>query len=107
MPKTEKQREFRRKYRKTPKGKYEVYKSSAKLRGYDFEIDFELFSSILTQDCHYCGSKSSNGVDRANNDTGYTKENSLPCCKTCNLMKRDLPYNFFLAHIKTINNNLT
>jgi len=30
-----------------------------------------------------------NGIDRVNNSAGYTNHNTVPCCKTCNLAKRD------------------
>jgi hypothetical protein len=32
-----------------------------------------------------------NGIDRLDNNIGYTDENSVTCCKTCNYMKGAMP----------------
>ena len=45
-----------------------------------------------------------NGVDRVDNERGYSLENCVPCCKFCNRMKRDLGKKEFLEHIKNIYN---
>ena len=36
-----------------------------------------------------------NGIDRLNNDEGYTKVNSVTCCRVCNFMKKDIPLKEF------------
>lgn len=47
-----------------------------------------------------------NGVDRFNNDKGYTIDNSIPCCKVCNYAKRHmLPHDFKNWIQRLINNN--
>lgn len=70
----------------------------------------------MTQPCHYCGdccqsvslNRGANGgfsytgIDRKNNQEGYTAQNSIPCCKTCNYMKLDHDYDFFLSHLQKI-----
>ena len=43
-----------------------------------------------------------NGVDRVDNNIGYTLENSVSCCSWCNSMKNILPVNEFLNKIKKI-----
>jgi 5-methylcytosine-specific restriction endonuclease McrA len=59
------------------------------------------FKDLVTKNCHYCGlipsrkikseSKHStftcNGIDRKDNSKGYIKENCVPCCEKCNIMK--------------------
>jgi hypothetical protein len=43
-----------------------------------------------------------NGIDRIDSSRGYTPENTVPCCSTCNLMKSDSTHEAFLAHIEAI-----
>lgn len=62
--------------------------------------DFLLFTQI--PECYYCGDfvkwmphrKSNNpfvyNLDRKNNTLGYTKENCVVCCPTCNKLKSTL-----------------
>jgi len=40
-----------------------------------------------------------NGIDRKINSRGYTPDNSLPCCRTCNFMKKDMDYQTFVDWI--------
>lgn len=87
---------------------YFIYGKDAKKRGYDFELSREKFAELTKQRCFYCGCEPSllykhkksigddrgylyNGIDRKNNSIGYTLENSVPCCKTCNIMKGSIP----------------
>ena len=46
-----------------------------------------------------------NGVDRVNNDLGYTIENSVTCCSLCNYMKRGMSLSDFIIHINKIKIN--
>jgi len=41
-----------------------------------------------------------NGIDRANNNLGYEKDNCLPCCYICNFLKKDYSISEFLKIIK-------
>jgi hypothetical protein len=89
-------------------------KAGAKNRGYEFCLSEQEFSNLIFQKCHYCGiassskgrSKSSsinvNGLDRKDNNIGYTINNCVPCCTTCNRIKHVLSYNDFLNHIENI-----
>ena len=43
-----------------------------------------------------------NGIDRIDNNIGYTNENSVPCCKTCNFAKNILSESQFYLWIKKI-----
>jgi len=96
-------------YNKPLNRKFIDYKSSAKKRGYSFDLNKELFESLVLGNCHYCGHPASpqNGVDRMHNNTGYTTENSVSCCDICNRAKREIPYIDFLAYIKRIRDNKT
>jgi hypothetical protein len=43
-----------------------------------------------------------NGIDRVDNEIGYVRGNSAPCCTICNRMKRELSYSGFLNHVRKI-----
>ena len=93
------------------------YKTSAKKRNLVFSLSYEQFKTVVERPCYYCGEKESikmvhkkykqftyrcNGVDRVDNNIGYTLENSVSCCSWCNSMKNILPVNEFLNKIKKI-----
>ncbi len=56
------------------------------------EAEFDL---ITDEDCHYCGKKGPNGIDRVDNSQGYIKTNCVSCCKHCNYVKGDLSVDDF------------
>lgn len=92
------------------------YRSSAKHRNLVFELSKEDFQNLTEQRCYYCGQlpiavsiKLSvggayvyNGIDRKNNSLGYTKENSVPCCRACNFLKKDMDYFEFIRRVSAI-----
>ena len=68
-----------------------------------FSLSFEDFDAITSRSCFYCGENEKRiGIDRIDNSIGYTKENSVSCCKICNYMKRTMTKEDFLNHIKKI-----
>ena len=98
---------------------YRTYKSTAKRRGLDFNLDKFLFLSIVTNRCEYCGVEPqheiksphlkgeeeifvSNGIDRIDNSKGYVDGNVVPCCTTCNYAKRTLTVEQFLSWINRV-----
>lgn len=85
---------------------YKHYITGSLKRGYgDFQINFEEFKALVTSPCHYCKlikEKEANGIDRVNNDLGYTKENCVPACWKCNRMKHFYHPEFFLEKCKII-----
>lgn len=99
---------------------YNSYKHHAEKRGYCFELNNEDFNLITSKNCHYCGripeqvgynkTKTNcvlyNGIDRVDNNCGYTLDNIVPCCKHCNRAKMSLTKDQFLQLIKDIYNNL-
>lgn len=78
------------------------------------------FKSIIKQSCHYCNEEPSrhqsvsyrdgyelvNGIDRVDSSKGYSIDNCVPCCNTCNLMKNTLPKEVFLDKISQIYNHI-
>lgn len=94
---------------------YLIYKQQADARGLQFALPFDHFLKITSQDCLYCGSERQqrtqrkvpyiyNGIDRVDNNIGYIKSNSVPCCKVCNRMKKSISIGEFVDHIIKIYN---
>jgi hypothetical protein len=99
---------------------FKEYEKHAIEHNRDFSIDFDSFISICTKPCFYCGANPArsmkksarkatfngdflcNGVDRVDNDEGYTILNSVSCCRICNWMKRHLTKHEFLSHIERV-----
>lgn len=77
------------------------YKQKAKKHRLNYKLTEEQFKEITQKDCYYCGAKPNNvtrsptyngdyiynGLDRIDNAKGYTMENVVSCCKTCNSAK--------------------
>lgn len=76
--------------------------SRANNKGLLFDFTIEEFYFIANQNCVYCGSEGINGLDRINSKGSYVKENVVPCCTKCNLMKFTYSGADFIKHIKKI-----
>mgnify|MGYP001597205555 CR=1 FL=1 len=88
---------------KTPKRRFSRYKYDAKYRGIKFSISFEDFISFWGKPCFYCGDPIVTiGLDRKDSKDGYTMNNLVPCCKTCNRCKVILGPNEFIEHCRKI-----
>lgn len=98
----------------------DAYRRNAERAGRVFTLTEEQFRELTKSDCFYCGdapnrpwpSRSGtgnyiyNGVDRYDNEHGYTIENCVSCCYRCNKMKSDLDVSEFMEHIKKVYKNL-
>lgn len=96
---------------------FSIYKRNAKSRNLEFSLDESKFKELTKQNCYYCGTPPEsiykistgeyqyNGIDRKNNEEGYTSSNSLPCCFACNSMKSTLSHDKFLNFCTNITNN--
>ena len=86
-----------------------MYKYSAERRNYIFELSKEQFYNLIKEDCYICGKKTdenhTNGVDRFDNEQGYTFNNSNSCCGQCNIMKKEMDYLLFMNKLKKIYEN--
>lgn len=85
-------------------------RSNAKARGLSVEISLEEYIEIASRDCAYCGARPTiktpskswqsvtylNGIDRIDNNVGYTVGNCAPCCAQCNWAKKDLTQKEFV-----------
>jgi hypothetical protein len=80
-------------------------KNKASTRNYSFNIDFDIFKSLVLSECYYCHHQKNdevNGIDRINNAIGYEKDNCVSCCKVCNRMKWIFHPLFFVQVCKLI-----
>lgn len=93
-------------YNTSKESRYNIYKKNAKKRNFEFSLTKEQFYNLTSQPCYYCGESESDyrGVDRINSKEGYTKENCVPSCTTCNRMKSDYDINFWYNHMQKILN---
>ena len=97
------------------------YKRSAKRKNHSYNLSDDQFKKLTSGNCYYCGASPSrvrsnggrahaaytyNGIDRKDNNLGYTLENSVSCCFTCNDWKSNMPYDDFLLHIEKIHSNM-
>ena len=88
-------------------------------------IDFDTFKKLSKSKCKYCGLKYSktikdrlsersdgqklvdnaikiNGIDRLDNNIGYTKDNCVSCCKYCNFAKHTMSVEDFYKWIRRV-----
>jgi hypothetical protein len=88
---------------------YSDCKHSAITRNKSFEISREVFDKVRLHDCYLCGKKNSpehrNGIDRVDNNIGYTEENVKSCCWDCNGLKRDYSLDDLFDKIIKIHEN--
>lgn len=90
---------------------WNTYKKGARNRGYEWLLTREVFEKLVKIPCFYCGAPPSNtisqypkeflfsGIDRFDNEVGYTEQNCVPCCSVCNYSKRTRHGTEFMAHI--------
>ncbi len=90
-----------------------TYKRSAKDNNRVFELTNDQIVGFFMDDCYYCGEEpiigvNLNGIDRKNNNLGYTLDNCVTACTTCNYMKSSIwdenQFIFVAEHILTIHN---
>lgn len=88
-------------YSRTLIGRFKKALYNAPRAGNNWNLTFEEYVVALgNQVCYYCTGKlspSGSGLDRKDNHRGYEIDNVVPCCYTCNTLKRDL-----LSHKETI-----
>jgi hypothetical protein len=85
--------EYSRKSHLTIGARYSVLKYHSKKRRFELLVTREQFEEILKSPCHYCGEflfrESGYGLDRIDNSKGYSLDNILPCCGSCNRTRGD------------------
>jgi hypothetical protein len=82
--------------KKTFRYRYVNFKGAYNKRGTKrfFSMSFKIYEKLLEKGCSYCGRSLKHetgiGLDRLNNNKGYTKSNVVPCCGICNQAKSDV-----------------
>lgn len=73
------------------------YKNNARKRNREFTLTEEQTVELLKSDCHYCGQTPDplNGIDRMENEIGYTLDNCITACLDCNYRKGQMSYDDF------------
>lgn len=91
-------------------------RASAKKRGHTWNLTKEQVRVLTKQDCFYCGVEPRqvrrqaecygdyiyNGLDRVDNNQGYSVENIVPCCGTCNTAKSQMTVGQFSAWVRCV-----
>lgn len=100
-------------------------KKSAKKRKLKWELSASDVYDIVNRNCHYCGVAPSllcsplkhqglnqknvdganilrNGIDRVDSSKGYTIDNVVPCCHTCNTAKMSMSSEQFLDWVSRV-----
>lgn len=87
-------RKQRKEYLKTVAGRFAQGKGSSKARELEWSISLEDYSLLLNQSCYYCGRKLATikgvSLDRIDNQKGYSKDNVLPSCGICNIIRSNI-----------------
>lgn len=102
------------------------YKVNATKRNIAFTLTEQEVFTIIFSNCHYCDSPPSNisktrnrkdrkpksdnqkfkvfysGIDRVDNNKGYTVDNCVPCCDICNTSKNKLEFSVWKDWIKKV-----
>jgi len=89
--------------------RYKAYKKRAKIKSFKFELTKEVFDALTSKTCYYCNEYTRGnfvGLDRVDNDKGYTEDNVIPCCKFCNYARRTVSREEFLRKVRQIVKNL-
>lgn len=101
--------------------KLKEYKDGANKRHLDFKLTQSQVFELFKGNCYYCGTKpiiktssdawkiSSeslifNGIDRIDSSQGYTEENTVSCCTTCNYGKHKQSEQEFIKWIQKVYN---
>lgn len=73
-------------------------------------LTYEQYAPMASARCTYCKSPPNNsfkgtpyqGIDRVDNDRGYTVDNCVPCCDKCNSFKSAYHIDEFFEHVLKI-----
>lgn len=100
-------------------GLYAQYRIGAQKRGHSWELDKNQARKLFLGNCFYCGVEPKqrhmvgknnghfiyNGIDRKDNNVGYTIENCVSSCSLCNRGKRDMSVIEFINWINSVYDN--
>lgn len=70
--------------------KYYKLKYKCKDKNLPFTISKDKLKEIKEGVCHYCGCRGEMEIERLTPSLGYTDDNCVPACNSCNRVKADL-----------------
>lgn len=96
------------------------HRRGAEKREISWELTLEEACQLVQQDCVYCGIASTpvtssapgwsligvNGIDRLDSSLGYTKNNCVTSCGTCNIAKAQMSVDAFYEWIRRVSDKL-
>lgn len=83
---------------------FNSYRTRAEKKALDFTITEQFYNEVVAELCTYCTRRPpfGCGMDRIDNDLGYTEENITPACGECNYMKKALNMDVFIVQAANI-----
>jgi hypothetical protein len=99
---------------------YNSYRIHAIKDNRTFDLTLEQFALLTKGNCYYCGKAPArvankwtstgeavgdytyNGIDRKDNDKGYTNNNAVSCCWYCNNCKHTLSETEYIEHCRRV-----
>jgi hypothetical protein len=96
---------------------FSLYRGKAKRQGKEFNINVHQFQELTSRNCFYCGAIPKNrnfrnnqeyiynGLDRIDNEKGYTLENIEACCYHCNTLKGGITISMINKIYNRLNKN--
>jgi hypothetical protein len=116
--------EYARKRRRTPEGraafnnKWREMRTNPERRGYfilrdarhsdrrngrQCDLTRQIVDELVTRECTYCGARHMlMTLDRIDNAIGHLVSNVVPACVRCNYLRRDMPYEAWLAIVPAV-----
>lgn len=76
-----------------PGAKLSRLKREARLRGIEVTLTRDQYEELIARACVYCGAAlppAGHALDRIDSNRGYTPDNVVPACDTCNRVKADI-----------------
>jgi hypothetical protein len=74
-----------------------------KRKGMTNDLTLQFIEVMIESGCSYCGDHESRiSLDRIDNSIGHIQSNVNPCCRRCNLLRRDMPYEAWINFIPVV-----
>jgi hypothetical protein len=78
------------------------YRRNAKVSNRVWALDQVMVETLLHAPCYYCGRDDALGIDRVDSTGGYTQDNVVSCCVTCNRAKLVMSQSEFYDWIERV-----
>lgn len=78
-------------------------RNSDQKKGFENDLTREFVDCAIRQGCSYCGELSIRmTLDRIDNQRGHTRDNVVPACYRCNMIRGNMPYEAWLNVVPAI-----